>query len=250
VFVHGGLGHGDVSFRFLVPLLAERFTCYCPSTRGRGHSGDHQDHRDERLAEDVRAFVDSIGEQVGVFAHSSGGLLALRAASDSAAVSSLALYEPMLPELRDDEVVARNIVGAGRIARCAAEGRLTDAAQVFFEDVALANDEELAVLAELSVADLMAPGVPVALQDMIGLLTPQASDLALLDRITAPVLLLHGSATHPFYMQVVRHLDEHLPDARSREVAGAGHLGPQLAPQPVAEELTRWFTTADALTRA
>ena len=35
VLVHGALGDGEVAYEALVPHLADRFTCYTPSTRGR-----------------------------------------------------------------------------------------------------------------------------------------------------------------------------------------------------------------------
>jgi pimeloyl-ACP methyl ester carboxylesterase len=244
VLIHGGLGHGDVSFRFLVPLLAERFTCFCPSTRGRGRSGDSPDHTYERLVQDVVAFAASVGEPVAVLGHSSGGRLALHAAAETPAIAKLAVYEPWLPELRDSDLVARNAHATARVAQLAAEGRLVEAAQVFFEDVALANQEELAVLERFAVADLMAPTVPVAVQEMSAFLTSTAADRSRLDHITVPVLLLHGSRSHPFFARVVHHLDERLADARSHELVGAGHLGPQLVPQLVSEELTRWSATA------
>ena len=44
VLVHGGWGDGEVAYEALVPHLADRFTCYTPSTRGRGLSGDNPDH--------------------------------------------------------------------------------------------------------------------------------------------------------------------------------------------------------------
>ena len=35
VLVHGGWGDGEVAYEALVPHLADRFTCYTPSTRPR-----------------------------------------------------------------------------------------------------------------------------------------------------------------------------------------------------------------------
>ena len=55
VLVHGGLGDGEVAYEALVPHLADWFTCYTPSTRGRGLSGDNPDHSPPRLQEDVTA---------------------------------------------------------------------------------------------------------------------------------------------------------------------------------------------------
>jgi pimeloyl-ACP methyl ester carboxylesterase len=250
VLVHGGLGHGDVSFRFLIPLLAERFTCYSMSTRGRGLSGDHPDHTHERLVADVVAFVDSIGEPVNLMGHSSGGRIALDVVGQTTSVAALAVYEPWIPQLRDDEVAARNAHAAARIARLGAEARLAEAARVFFVDAALANDEELAVLAEHDVAELMAPTVPVSVQEMVVFLTSEPAPLAQLERATVPTLLLHGSRTHPFFTAVVHHLAARLEDATTCEIAGAGHLGPQLAPQQVAEALTHHLSAAPAHARA
>ena len=64
VLVHGAWGDGEVAYEALVPHLADRFTCYTPSTRGRGISGDNPDHSPPRLQEDITAFVDSISEPV------------------------------------------------------------------------------------------------------------------------------------------------------------------------------------------
>jgi pimeloyl-ACP methyl ester carboxylesterase len=44
VLVHGAVADGESEFGALVPLLTDRFTCYRPSTRGRGYSDDHPDH--------------------------------------------------------------------------------------------------------------------------------------------------------------------------------------------------------------
>jgi pimeloyl-ACP methyl ester carboxylesterase len=55
VLVHGGFGDGEVAWEALLPHLTDRFTCYLPSTRGRGLSGDNPDHSPPRLDEDVTA---------------------------------------------------------------------------------------------------------------------------------------------------------------------------------------------------
>ncbi len=49
VLVHGGIGDGDVAWEALLPHLTDRFTCYLPSTRGRGLSSDNPDHSPARL---------------------------------------------------------------------------------------------------------------------------------------------------------------------------------------------------------
>jgi pimeloyl-ACP methyl ester carboxylesterase len=59
------------------------------------------------------------------------------------------------------------------------------------------------------------------------------------------VLLLHGALTHPFYAQVARQVADRLDDCRLREIPDLGHLGPEISPEPVANELS-WL--ADAAT--
>ena len=74
VLVHGAIGDGDSAWEALLPHLTDRFTCYLPSTRGRGLSGDNPDHSPPRLEEDVTAFVDSIGEPVCLVGWSGSGV--------------------------------------------------------------------------------------------------------------------------------------------------------------------------------
>jgi pimeloyl-ACP methyl ester carboxylesterase len=246
VLVHGGLGSGEVSWRFLLPYLTERFTCFTMSTRGRGLSADSPDHTVERLVQDVTSFVASIGDPVGLVGHSSGGALSLAATARSSAVSSLAVYEPATMELASEDLVTRFENARADIQRATDEGRLVDGARIMFEEIALANDDELAAISAVGTAKLMAPGVPEFLSDAKPILTWRHFDSALLGRITVPTLLLRGSRTDAFYAGVVDHLAPRLADARVREIPGAGHLGPQLAAESVAEELMLFLVAAVA----
>jgi pimeloyl-ACP methyl ester carboxylesterase len=241
VLVTGGPGDGETSWRSLEPFLSEQFTCYCMSTRGKGLSADHSDHSVGRRVQDITAFVDSIGEPVGMIGHSEGGVLALEAAAQVDAVSSLALYEPANFEGLSQEQAARFQDSVARIERAVEEGRLVDAAQIFFENLALANEEELSILSSEGVFERMAPNMPTLHQDVTQSGPPRLSDASLPEQITMPVLLLRGSQTHPLYVNAVRNLSEQLADSQVRVISGAGHLAPQIMPEPVADELIRFF---------
>jgi pimeloyl-ACP methyl ester carboxylesterase len=240
VFVHGGVGSED-SWRFLVPHLSQRFTCYPMSLRGRGLSAPNPDQAPERLIEDVVAFADSIGDPIGLVGHSSGGALALAAAAQTNRATSVAIYEPALPEL-DEDIRARYRDAFEQMGKAAGEGRLIDAVQIAFEDCAMANDEELAILAAVGAAELVAPNVPVHVGDQ-GFVNHRFLEPDRLDQLKMPILLLHGSHTHTFYSNVVTHLADQLTDTHVREIDGAGHMGPLLAPELVAAELVRFFTS-------
>jgi pimeloyl-ACP methyl ester carboxylesterase len=92
VLVHGTAA-AHWSFRFVAPLLAERFTVYAVDRRGRGESGDGSAYAIEREFEDVAAAVAAIGGQVAVFGHSFGATVALGAAALERNPSRLVLYE-------------------------------------------------------------------------------------------------------------------------------------------------------------
>src|SRR6266508_3654173 len=44
ILVHGAYGDGEIAWKALLPYLTDRYTCYLPSTRGRGLSSDNPDH--------------------------------------------------------------------------------------------------------------------------------------------------------------------------------------------------------------
>lgn len=247
VLVPGGPSDGETGWLALLPSLSQHFTCYTINTRGRGPSDDHPDHTRARIVEDIVAFAESIGDSVRLFGHSAGGAHALEAAASTASIRVLALYEPTLMELAEPELRARFDDAFVRARQAVDDGRPADAARVFLEDLALANDEELALLADVGAAEEMAPLVPLVLDEAAQSGLPQLTDLSVLDEITMPVLLLHGSRTHSFYEQVARHVADRLADVRFRTIPGLGHLGPEITPEPVTSEL-RWLAEPAVLT--
>jgi pimeloyl-ACP methyl ester carboxylesterase len=238
VLVHGGAGDGETAWRPLLPFLAGRFTCYTMSTRGRGLSAGHPDHSLERLVEDVTAFAESIGEPVGIVGHSSS--LALAAAARTGAIAAVAVYEPAVPALAsqdaaDEEAAIERMMGA------AGENRLEEAARIFCEESGLFNQEEVAALRAAGAYETMAPNVPAWCQEM-----PEyagAVDSSVLERVGVPVLLLQGADTAPWFRDSVRYVAARLRDATVVTIPGAGHMGPRLAPEPVARALVPFFTS-------
>src|SRR5918993_5822612 len=144
VLVHGALGDGEVAYEALVPHLADRFTCYTPSTRGRGLSGDNPDHSPARLEEDVTAFVDSIGEPVCLVGWSGSGAWVLGAAARSGSVAAVAAYEPGVVSVMREDDLARTFATMEQVGMAAANGRLVDAVRAFAPWIG--TDNEIAAL--------------------------------------------------------------------------------------------------------
>lgn len=80
----------------LMALLAAHFTALNYDRRGRGNSGDTEPYAIEREIEDLAAVIEAAGGSAFVVGGSSGGVLALDAASRGVGIKRLALYEPPL----------------------------------------------------------------------------------------------------------------------------------------------------------
>lgn len=242
VLVHGGVDDGETSWGLLLPRLTDHFTCYLPSTRDRGLSGEHPDHRPERLVEDVTAFVESIGEPVGLLGESSGAELALGTAARSRSVAGVVAYEPPVPEVLGEEDAERFDAVVRRMSELVEAGRSADAARVFME--AITRSEEMAALSGTSYLEDIARYTPTLLQEIRQQKEaeePGPTDPGTLARITAPVLLLFGSDTGMrWFVDGVHYAARHIPEAEVRELPGLGHAGPALGVEPAAQEVVQF----------
>lgn len=251
VLVHGGIGDGEFAWTELLPHLTDRFTCYLPSTRGRGLSGDHPDHSMPRLSEDINAFVASIGEPVCLMGWSGGGPLVLGAAERVTGVAAVAAWESGAspqdapPEAQAD--FGRLGAAIEQAGMAAAEGRLVDAVRAFL--IGICNDEEIEAIEGIDCLERWSVGIPELLVFFQNIMAEEdAGPLApaVLARVTAPTLFLVGAET---VMEAAFHGGAHqlaglVAGARVREVPGVGHFAPVASPDVVADELTRFFRTA------
>ena len=246
VFVHGMLADGDTDWRGLLPHLTGRFTCYLPSYRGRGLSGDHPDLSPGRMVDDILAYVDSIEAPTGLVGWSSGAYLAVTvAAAQSDAVEAVAPFEPGILSLMDEQERAALGAAVARMGELAAEGRLAAAARAFAGWPF--NDEEIAMAADagyFEAAGRYVPNLLNLLQQWGEYEGPTPDDPAVLGAISAPVLVLHGADTTPFLTASARYVADHVPNARIHAIPGAGHAALLTHPEALAEALTEFFAPA------
>jgi pimeloyl-ACP methyl ester carboxylesterase len=249
VFVHGNLGDGDLDWQPLLPHLTGRFTCHLPSYRGRGLSGDHSDLSFGRLVDDVLAYVDSIGEPAGLVGWSVGASLAFTAAAQSHAVTAVAPFELGVQSLMDEQEQATVGGAVARMGELAAEGNLAAAARALAAGWSF-NDDEIAVAEDVGYFEAAGRYVPNLLsffQQSRGYQGPTPGDPDVLDAISAPVLALHGSETRPWFIASARYVADHVRNATVHVIPGAGHAAPLTQPEPLAEELIRFFATTHEL---
>jgi len=244
VLVHGGIGDGDVAWEALLPHLTDRFTCYLPSTRGRGLSSDNPDHSPARLEEDVTAFVDSIGEPVCLVGWSGSGAWVLGAAVRNGSVAAVVAYEPGVVSLMRNDDLAHMFTTMEQVGMAAADGRLVDAVRAFAAWIC--TGPEIAALEETDFYERWAGCVPAALrsaQQDASYEGPRSTDPEALAMVTVPVLLLRGrqTALGTWFADATRHIAQHVSDPHVHELPGAGHFAPLIAPEPIAMELIRFF---------
>lgn len=240
VLVHGAVADGDSEWSQLLPWLTDRFTCYLPSTRGRGLSSDHPDHSGEARVQDIVAFVDSLDEPSIVMGVSGGGMLALGTAARSSAVTTVVAREPVVFEVMPEQARTRMQDIVERAAEAVREGRAVEGAEALLEWIA--NEEEVAALsADPDGLDSLAEYLPVDLEEFredLEFQGPSPTDPSVLQQIAAPALLLHGSGTAlAWFTDSTWYAAEHVADATVREIPGAGHLGHLVDPQRDAHEL-------------
>ena len=246
VFVHGMLADGDTDWQALLPHLTDQFTCYLPSMRGRGLSGDHPNLSPGRMVDDILAYVDSIEAPTGLVGWSSGAYLAVTvAATQFDAVDAVAPIEPGVLSLMDEQEQAVFGGAAAHMGELAAEGKLTAAARAFAGWPF--NDEEIAMVEDagyFEAAGRYVPNLLSLLQQWGQYEGPTPDDPAVLGAISAPLLVLHGSDTTPFLAASARHVADHVPNARIREIPGVGHAAPLTHPEALAEALAEFFASA------
>ena len=246
VFLHGIIGDGDLDWRALLPHLTGKFTCYLPSWRGRGLSGDHADLSFGRMVDDVLAYVDSISEPTGLVGWSAGSDLALVAAgAQPDAVDAVALVGPIMPGLMDEHELAALGDAVARMGALAAAGTLTDAMRAFAAFPF--TDKDISVAEDAGYFEATGRYVPNLLnfqQQAMGYDGPTPDDPAVLSAITGPMVVLHGSDTKPYDRGAARYVADHIPDARIQEIPGAGHAVPLTHPEVLAEALTEFVSPA------
>jgi pimeloyl-ACP methyl ester carboxylesterase len=245
VLIHAPVHDSDMAWEALLPFLADRFTCYLPNLRGRGLSGDHPDPSPSRsqFQEDINAFIDSIGEPVFLMGWSDSCSLAFGAAAHSDAVAAVVAYEPSVWTLMPEDDLARFGTVIEQHREATAEGRLMDATHNFHHFVC--TDEELAAL-DADYLDRQASLFPLLMQELQqegSYKKTEPTDPEVLAQIDAPVLVLLGQKTRldTWFTDSAQHVVQHVANAHIRELPDLGHFAPLVAPEPIADELIRFF---------
>lgn len=237
VLVHGAWNWSE-HWLGVAEELADAHTCSVMDRRARGRSGDGDEYSFDLEVEDIATVLEAAGKGASLLGHSSGAIYALETAR-RVPVERLVLYEPPLrwAERGDPDRLV------DRIRALVDEGRLEEAAKLFFSEEGRLPDEGLAFLRTLPEWGQMVALAPVCVREWDAILGARVS----IDRyrqLSTPTLLLAGSENLDHPSMATEPLSATLPDVRTAVLDGHGHMANRADPTLVADEVRAFLAAS------
>ena len=216
ILVGGGLDDGRENAP-LAAKLSHAFTVYNYARRGRGASGNTLPYGVRREIEDIEALIGGCGGNANLFGVSSGGTLALLAASAGLAVTKVAVFD--VPYINDEHMVHAWQDYRGELRKLLGNGQLEAALELFMRFAG--SDHQTIQMAKQS----------SYWQPLIGLAPTLAYDAACLNAlgpdalssIKQHVLILTGKS-QDFFLRSAQQITSLLPRATGMMVDCASHV--------------------------
>jgi pimeloyl-ACP methyl ester carboxylesterase len=243
VVVHGTPAD-HTRWRPLVPYLEPYVTVHALDRRGRGASGDGPEYDLVREYEDVAAVVDAVadatGSTVDVYGHSHGGIVAFGAATLTANIRKLVLYEGW--PVPDPAVYALPPEVEERMDALLSAGDRDGVVETLFRSLELMSDEDMAAFRAAPSWPGRVAAAHTVTREIRGEMTARL-DPEKAARITVPVLLLTGENSPDPSKPAIEAVATVLPDARIVVLEGQEHVADALVPEAFAEHLMAFLRT-------
>ena len=240
-------------WRALTDRLAVRFHVLAPDSLGAGKSGDWPDAGRVTLRDEA-TFLEPVFRRAGdpfvLVAHSYGAAVALvAAASLPGRISALALYEPTLFALLDQESPAPNdadgIRQAAALAGAALDAGNPDHAAAYFIDYWMGDGvwERTPEARKPSIAASVSH-----IRQWESALSTEPTPLSAFAALDIPVLYMTGTESPASSRSVARLLLSVLPNAQHVEFEGLGHMGPVTHADSVNDVICRFIESTVSAT--
>jgi pimeloyl-ACP methyl ester carboxylesterase len=237
VLVHGTPAD-HTRWRPLLPHLERHVTVHAIDRRGRGASADAPDYSLQREYEDVAAVVDAVaavsGERVDLYGHSHGGIVAFGAATLTANIRKLALYEGW--PVADPSIYALPADVVGRMDKLLADGDRDGVVETLFRSIEDMSDDDMGALRSAPSWPGRLAAAHTVTREISGE-TQARLEAAHAAKITVPVLLITGEESADPAKREVGAVAAALPDARLLVLAGQQHIADILNPATFAKHL-------------
>jgi pimeloyl-ACP methyl ester carboxylesterase len=236
ILVHG-TSADHTSWNAVVDGLSRESSVFSMDRRGRGGSGDGGKYRIELEFHDIAGLANSLHEPVNLLGHSFGAICALGAAPQIERLRSLILYEaplwlkgmiypePLVQHMKD-------------LMRAHDDDALL---RTFLHDLVGIDADQIAAAAA---APAWAANVATAhtiVREVEAVGKQYAFEPGRFQKLTAPVLLLVGSESPPFFREPMDLLSRALPNCRLVELAGQRHVAHVAAPQMFVEKVSAFL---------
>lgn len=242
--------HGTLSWSRQLDALAGQLADACAATV---HALDRRGSGTGRLARprpidvgahvaDVLAYLDVRGiERAFLVGVSFGGVVGLETAARAPErVAAVAAYEPPYGAVVTPAMgVTFPDVTGGRLEAAFDQGGAAAAAELFLR--AVAGDAAWERLSPRSRSVLEGEGTGALADAALAGLDPEG-----LARIIAPVLLITGGASEPFYTPIADELASRIPTATRATLDGLAHTAPIVRPQPVVDAVRAFLESVPA----
>jgi pimeloyl-ACP methyl ester carboxylesterase len=209
--------------------LRQRFTVVTYDRRGRGDSGDTAPFAPAREYDDLAAVAAATGSMPPfVFGHSSGAAIALRAAAAGVALSRVVAYEA---PFTNDDTPRTSVDPAEYIDELLRTGRRAEAVKFWMAEIVRMPAEMIAQLDSAPWAKAMEPLTPALPYDLA--VTAGGVPTAELANIAAPVLILGGAKSPPWFQRSVAEQAAAIPGSQLKTIDGYDHNIPPEVITPI-----------------
>jgi pimeloyl-ACP methyl ester carboxylesterase len=236
VFVEGATATRS-SFEELANLLAPNFTVYYYDRRGRGDSSDRLPYSVQKEIEDIEALIDEAGGAAYLYGISSGGALALEAASKLGnKVKKLAIYEVPYDEREIGQAKWREYKTT--LQESLQAGKNDDAVTAFMKLVDV-PDEMLAGMKQSPFWPELEKVAPTLAYDAACLGEDRKVPTEAAKHLTVPTLVLDGGASLQMYPNMhasAEKLAKLIPNAEWQTLEGQTHAVDSKVLAPVLEK--------------
>jgi pimeloyl-ACP methyl ester carboxylesterase len=238
VMVHGSIAD-HTTFEPFVAVLGDDLTTLAMDRRGFGASGDTPGYSIERDFEDVAAVVDAVtartGEPVALWGHSYGANCAMGGAALTTNVHHLVLYEPSLG-------IPYPAGSIERIEAALVSGDHDAAIAAVLVDILELTDAEIDTYRASPLWPMRLAAAPTIPRECRAE-ESWAYAPGQFDAITAPTLVLTGSASPAIVREATELAAAAIPDAEIRLLDGHAHFAHKTDPAMVAEIVRQFIAS-------
>jgi pimeloyl-ACP methyl ester carboxylesterase len=221
----------------LALALEDRFSAFGFDRRGRGDSGDTLPYAVEREIEDLEAVIAEAGGSAAVFGYSSGAILALKAAAHGLGITKLVLYDT--PFAVDDSHPGVPADFADRVAELVAAGRRGEAVELYQREAIRIPDQVVVQMRHEPFRPALEAIAHTLVYEAL-LVDGFQFPTELVASVTVPTLVIDGEQSPPIMHGAAAALDETLPNARRRTLAGQSH---DISPEATAAVLVEFLSS-------